>query len=450
MGDITLEINPRPQFLGYLQRKERYAVLVCHRRAGKSFCCVQDIGARALTHRRDNMDTAPLRYAYIAPTRDQAKDIAWGYAKDFFSAMRGVKINESDLKITLPKRQEIRLYSGENYERMRGLYFDGVILDEYADIDPDAWSTVIRPCLSDYGGWATFMGTPKGKNAFYSLWKSASKDGTWFSMMLRASESGILNEEELRDIQNDPNITRNQYLQEYECDFDVGTPGSIFLDDVVDAKKGGRISGDIMHYAGVPVYTVFDIGLPANTKCWVFQCVGDKVKFLQALTGHRELNTPSKWCDFLGQLARERGYSYGCHFLPHDGETVWMPSFKEAGLTNVECLPKPKDEWDPINLAKRMFNRIWINESECDSGIRALEAWSSRQVSKKTYYTNKPEHNWASHWCTAFSYAPLAIETGRCVNRAGQTRRSMRGGIRVRKGHGSKSIQSGFRGRVIK
>ncbi len=435
MTETKLVIHPRKAFKPYLTRKERYACVVAHRRAGKSFCFIQDIGHKALTHERKNMKVAPLRYAYVAPTRDQAKDIAWQYVKDFLSPIRGVRINESDLMATLPSRAQIRLYSGDNFERMRGLYFDGVILDEYADINPLAWSTVIRPCLSDYQGWATFAGTPKGKNAFWEVYQQSLEDDSWFSMILKASESHILPESELNDIKKDRTVTRDKFLQEYECDFNVANPGAIFLEEVEEARREGRINNDIMHYAGLPVYTAFDIGLPMNTKCWIFQIVGDKIKMLQHLSGGTKLNTPHKWVDLLKQLASERGYSYGCHFLPHDGEVVWKPIFIDAGITNIEALERPHDEWDTINVAKTGFNRVYINQKECEDGIRGLEFWATREVKQKNYNTNKPAHDWASHICTAFCYCLWAIHKGRTINRAGQSKRAMKGsGVRVRMG----------------
>jgi hypothetical protein len=451
MPDTQIVINPRKPFIPYLTRKERYACIIAHRRAGKSFALIQDINHKALTHKRGNMKVAPLRYAYIAPTRDQAKDIAWQYVMDFLSPIKGCKINQGDLKATLPSRAEIRLYSGENFERMRGLYFDGVVLDEYADIDPIAWSTVIRPCLSDYKGWATFSGTPKGKNQLWDVWNQAreNENKKWFHMMLKASESGILDADEIADIKSDVTITGDKYLQEYECDFNIANPGAIFLEEVELARKDGRINNDIMHYAGLPVYTAFDIGLPINTKCWVFQIVGDKIKMLMHLSGNPKINTPHKWVHLLTELGKERGYSYGVHFLPHDGETVWRPVFQDAGFDNTEVLEKSKDAWDYINVAKEDFGRVWISEKECQSGIRGLEFWSTIETKKKAYNSNTPAHDWSSHVCTAFCYAMLAIRRGRTINKAGMHKKGQRrGGVRVRTG--SFGSNSGFKGKVIR
>jgi len=157
---VKIEFRPRKAFRGFLETTKRWACLVLHRRAGKTFSALQVLLKRALTHQRKG---PPKRYAYIAPTRDQAKDIAWGYLKRFTAGIPGVIKNEAELTITFADQTSIRLYSGDNYERMRGLYFDGVVLDEPEDIDPLAWPSVIRPTLSDYQGWAVWIGTVKGK-----------------------------------------------------------------------------------------------------------------------------------------------------------------------------------------------------------------------------------------------------------------------------------------------
>ena len=190
---LIIKLNPRDQFRSYLERKQRWACLVVHRRGGKTFACIQDLLHRALTHKRPG---PALRYAYLAPTRDQTKDIAWGYLKAFTSQIPGVKVNEADLQVTLPNKASIRLYSGEAYERLRGIYLDGCVIDEFADIDPQAWHAVIRPCLSDYQGWATFIGTPKGRNAFWRFWDDALRDESWFTLILKADDSHILDSTE--------------------------------------------------------------------------------------------------------------------------------------------------------------------------------------------------------------------------------------------------------------
>ena len=93
------------------------------------------------------------------------------------------------------------------------------MLDEYALIDPRLWPEVIRPALADRGGSAVFIGTPRGRDAFYRIWREAQKDQAgWFAAMLKASETGILPESELAEAR--AQMSRAQYAREFECSFD--------------------------------------------------------------------------------------------------------------------------------------------------------------------------------------------------------------------------------------
>lgn len=415
---IIVELEPRDQFRGYLERKERWACLVVHRRGGKTFGCIQDLLHRALTHRREG---PALRYAYLAPTRDQTKDIAWGYLKQFTAQIPDVKVNEADLQITLPNKATIRLYSGEAYERLRGIYLDGVIIDEFADIDPQAWYAVIRPCLSDYQGWATFIGTPKGRNAFWRLWKEATGNPEWFTLQLKASESGILDSKELSDIKR--GTPAHIYDQEYECSFDVGRPGAIYSKSLAEARNNRRISNDVLWFKEAPVYTSFDVGAPLNQRCWIWQMVGDRINFLEALSGGDDCKTPADWA---GRLTQKQ-YRYGAHFIPHDAAQenggLWQEALKLGGLANVVPVPRQMSVWDGINLALDAFPRIGFNEEGCRDGIDSLDAYHSKEERDGVTIKNVPVHDWSSHGSDSFSLAHQAIKAGLVVDRTAIARR---------------------------
>ena len=203
---VTIELKPRPAFKEFVHSKHRWACIVAHRRAGKTFAVLQKLIKIAFEYKRSG---PPPRFAVISPTREQTKDICWAYLKEFVAAVPQVEINESELKITLPNKTTIRLYSGNNAERLRGLYLDGVIVDEPADVPPAAWSQVIRPCLSDYQGFAWFIGTPKGKDAFYKRHQQAQESPEWYSALIRASDSGILPPEELKSIRDDYTVSKS-------------------------------------------------------------------------------------------------------------------------------------------------------------------------------------------------------------------------------------------------
>jgi hypothetical protein len=221
-GISTNGYRARQAFMPFHARKQRWACLVVHRRGGKTVACVMDLIDAAM-----RADQAPAdvrakkpdpRYAYLAPTYAQAKDTAWEYLKRYTANVPGVEQRESDLMVRFRNGGRVRLYGAENYERLRGTYADGIVLDEYGDIDPRAWPEVLRPSLADRNGWAVFIGTPKGRNDFYAIHKEAENSPEWFSMTLRASQSGLLADGELADMRR--MMTADQYDQELECSFD--------------------------------------------------------------------------------------------------------------------------------------------------------------------------------------------------------------------------------------
>ena len=120
-----------------------------------------DLVHKALRHEK----CLDAHYSYIAPTYAQAKDTVWGYLKRFTAEVPRVDQRESDLSVLFGHNgARVRLYGSDSYDRLRGGYNDGVVLDEFGDWDPRAWPEVIRPSLADRGGWAAFIGTPKGRN----------------------------------------------------------------------------------------------------------------------------------------------------------------------------------------------------------------------------------------------------------------------------------------------
>jgi hypothetical protein len=193
MPDCVIPYTAREAFVPFHQRTERDAVLVCHRRAGKTVALVIELILRALANTRTQ---PPPQYAFFYPTWKRAKDIAWPYLKYYTKPIPGRIVREGDLSIELwdggPK---ITLYGAAN-SRGVGLYLDGVIYDECDEI-PNTVIAEVAPALMDRKGWSVYAGMLKGR---YNLWKRYSdlngKPGA-FTLCLRASESKIYSDAEL-------------------------------------------------------------------------------------------------------------------------------------------------------------------------------------------------------------------------------------------------------------
>ena len=417
MPDAELEIKPRKQFRDFVLDDKRWSALVVHRRGGKTFSSLQKLLYRALTHQRKG---PPKRYAYIAPTREQAKDIAWSYLKSFTHGLPGVTINESELKLTFEDKNPdgtagpndgmvIRLYSGDAYERMRGIYFDGVIIDEPEDIDPQAWPMVIRPCLSDYNGWAVWIGTIKGKRGQWARFVKASQDPKWFSLLLRASESGIIPEDELEDIKD--TSSEDAFEQEYECNPNIGRPGAIYAKEVAAAEAEGRVR-DFQPDGGAPVHTAWDLGSPENTVVTYFQRVGPFLYIIDCDAGLR-MTTGERIAHM-----NAKGYTYGTHCLPHDakqtrpGGMSYIEELESSGLKGCAVIPVTVDPERRINRMWEMFPNIYFHKERTANLLEALDAYHRKEITKTAEITSKIVHDWASHYADSFGYIAEAEAAG--------------------------------------
>lgn len=371
--------------------------------AGKTVACIMDLVDAALRCEKPNP-----RFAYIAPFYAQAKDVAWAYFKQFTAPIPGVEVHESELRIDLPNGARLRLYGADNYDRMRGVYFDGAVLDEYGDMDPRAWAEVIRPILSDRRGWATFIGTPKGRNHFYEIWQAAKENPSeWFTLMLRASETGLLPPEELEDARKV--MTPEQYEQEYECSFEAAILGAYYGREMQRLEAEGRIRS-VPYDPSLPVYTGWDLGLDDATAIWFVQVAGAEVRVIDYLeTNNEALSSIAR------SLLNERPYMYGEHYLPHDAEIRELMTAKSRkdtleslGVRPVRVAPRQNVE-EGINAVRNLLPRCVFDEKKCARGIEALRNYQREWDDKLKTFRKTPRHDWASHGADAFRYLAISL-----------------------------------------
>lgn len=233
---------------------KRFSVLVCHRRFGKTFLAINSLIDAACRTQK-----SAARFGYVAPYLKQAKQVSWDYLKRFAYRVPGVKVNETELSVTFPNDAVIRLYGSDNGEAMRGVYFDGVVIDEVADCRLETWPEIIRPALADRKGWAIFIGTPKGMNQFFDLYERARKDPDWYAGMYRADETRLIDEAELADARK--SMSEAQYRQEFLCDFSASADNVLIAIDLVsdamqrhyredEYRDGVRVLGVDVAYTG--------------------------------------------------------------------------------------------------------------------------------------------------------------------------------------------------------
>lgn len=390
--EVVIDYTPRAAFMPFHRRSQRWACLVVHRRGGKTVAAINDLIRAAITYQ----GPYPL-FGYVAPYRSQAKSVAWGYLKEFAAPIMRSS-NEQELTVTLLNGAVIRLHGADSADSMRGLGFSGIICDEFGDWKPSVFPLVVRPALSDKGGWAVMMGTPKGKNQFWDIVKTAQNDSDWFYMALPASKSGLLPVGELEAAK--AQISEDQYLQEYECSFEAAITGAIYGTEMRLASEGGRIC-EVPYDPAVPVYTSWDLGYRDDTAVWWYQVVAGEIRVLDfhAVSGA----TIKDLCE----VVLSKPYKYGKHHLPHDaraktlasgGKSIIEQMAEFLGLANLTIVPDLGVQ-DGIQAVRRILPRCWFHVERCDEGIEALRQYQREYDEDKKAFRQTPRHDWCSHPC---------------------------------------------------
>jgi phage terminase large subunit len=407
---ISFGYTPRP-IQAYLhqtlrQRKIRFFVAVCHRRFGKTRFALAELATAGLENPNHNP-----QYAYIAPTYGQAERIAWVYLKEMFENYPGIEKNEQKLRLRIPRHDKgdfitIWLLGAENPDSIRGIYLDGVIFDEYAQMTPVIWGEVVRPLLSDRLGWAIFIGTPKGMNQFYRMYQTAQTNMAknpelrWYAFSARASVTDIISKDELKALRAE--MSEEEYEQEFECSFQAALVGSYYGKYMVEAEEQGRI-GDVAFNPLYPVTTYWDIGIDDSTAIWFVQHIGERINVID----YYEMS--GMGLEHFADILKKKGYLYENHWFPHDGANrEWS-----SGVSRVKTaktllggktprIAKKTGVADGINAVRVMLKKVHFDKINCMRGLDALKNYERKYDSKNGIWQDSPLHNWASHGSDAF------------------------------------------------
>lgn len=395
--------KPRPLSLDFHARKERFAVIVAHRRFGKTVMCINDMVDKAIQNPLDFP-----RYAYISPLYKQSKDIAWTYLKHYAQPLTE-KVMESELTVILKNGAMVRLYGADNPDALRGVYFDGVIIDEYAQISPRLFGEIIAPTLSDRKGWCVFIGTPAGNNHFKTLWDDAQLQEIWFKRMFKATETGIIDDEELELIRHLPGSDENTYRQEMLCDFTAAVRGAFYGDQLNDLEDKGNM-GNFPYDPDRIVLTAWDIGYTDDTSIWFYQTDGKTFRVIDFLT------VSGYSVDDIEAELITRPYAYGTCYVPHDAKNKSFQTGKSTlelmRAKGMKCkVVANLSVQDGIQAVRKTLPQIQFNtvNAEVKLGVDALKQYQREYDDIKKIFKEKPLHDWSSNPADAMRMLALAM-----------------------------------------
>ena len=403
---VTIPYRPRSfqAEIHSLMASHRFGVLVCHRRFGKTVLSVNHLIKGALTCKKQRP-----RWGYIAPTYTQGKSTSFDYFKHYADPVPGRTVNQSELRVDFPNGGQTRIYGGDNADSLRGLYFDGVVLDEYGLHGANTFSGVVGPTLVDRGGSALFLGTPNGKNQFWEIAEHAKAEeaagnSEWFYREFKATETGLLDEGYLKAAR--AVMTEDEYAQEFLCSFEASVKGSIYGKEIAAARAAGRVC-NVPYDPALPVDTDWDLGIGDAMAIWFSQSLrSGEVRLID----YHEAS--GEGFPYYVNILNQKGYVYGSHWAPHDIQVRELGSGKSrldvAHGFGLKFKVTPRitgregvEVEEGIAAARLLFPRCWFDEVKTKPGLEALSNYRRDYNERLSEFKATPVHDWSSHGADA-------------------------------------------------
>jgi len=198
--------------------------------------------------------------------------------------------------------------------------------------------------------------------------------------------------------------------QEYYCSFDAQIPGAVYSREMASAHNDKRI-GHVPIEPALDVHTFWDLGRNKNSgnmAIWFIQALGKEIRAINYYQNHGE-GMPH-YIQYLKEFAAKHSIRYGEHYAPHDiGVTELMQG---AGKTRQQVardmgiifrmVPRIDKLQNGIEATRKIFPRVWFDETRCDLGISALSSYQYEFNDKTQTYADSPLHDWSSDGADAF------------------------------------------------
>lgn len=375
------------------------AVLVWHRRAGKDSFSLNWTAVSAL-HRRKGV------YWHMLPTAKQGRKVVWDSIdyhgrrvidQVFPPAIRR-STNQQEMRIELINGSIWQVVGSDNYDSLVGANPIGVVFSEYSVADPAAWR-FLSPILAENGGWSIFIYTPRGKNHGYKLYKLAKKNNSWFDELLPLDVSGAY-PVSIVDEEIAMGMPEEIAQQEYFCSFDAAVAGSLFGKQMNDAVNQNRITS-VPWEPSLPVDTGWDLGMNDDTVAWFSQTLPpNEIRIIDVIANRGE------GLEYYAKQLKERPYSYGDHFFPHDVKVREMGTGKsrleilhKLGIKGI-VVPKLSLQ-DGISALRGMIPKCYFDERKCETLTEAMMQYRTEFDEKHDTHRKQPVHDWSSHYADA-------------------------------------------------
>lgn len=245
---LTSVWSPHPGQQAIMARPERFRLVTCGRRWGKSEMAAHEALAFALENPASTV-------WWVAPTYEQANSYGFDKIKPLLSpeiTADTPKLSKPR-QITLVNRSEISFRSAEREDSLRGGGVHFLVIDEAGAVPDRAWVEELRPTLSDTQGRMLAIGTPKRRNWFYR-WFQRGQDAEYadtVSFQAPTKQNPYVPDEEVESAKTD--MPERQFRREYMAEF-IQETGGVFTDlqaRVLEDYDPDRVDGESPYSTGV-------------------------------------------------------------------------------------------------------------------------------------------------------------------------------------------------------
>ena len=334
--------------------------------------------------------------------------------------LAGQSNSDDDMRQSLINGSVFRVLGSTNTEALRGANGKIYWFDEFADQIIEAVN-VIAPITEANGGKRIYTGTPKidGINgetmrrmheAFKKEMRDKGKNSTKYTCYIDATH--YMTPAQLEKVRQGY-ILRNgndfKFRQEMLLDWGQSSESSYYGDIMSTKDKDGTI-GEHPYNPAYPVYTVWDLGRADTMVIGFFQYFKGKVRLIDMY------ETQNFGLDSIIPVLQSKPYTYGWHFLPHDGTVASLNDnvsriayLSSKGIGNVSTL-KREGVNIGIGRVKDGLPSLLINLGTTGSFTRRIRIYK-RKFNPVTGDYVGPDHKSESHIADMLRYMFAALAT---------------------------------------
>jgi len=387
-------------------------IAIYHRRAGKDKTLFNMVIKESLKRKGT--------YNYFFPEFAQGRRVIWdgidGSGFKFLDHIPDSLIqskNSTDMKIVLTNGSVIQIMGTDKFDKVRGSNPVGCVFSEFAFQNPKAWN-IIRPILTENGGWAAFNSSTNGKNHFYDLTQMALKNKNWFVQNYDCTQTFDDNgnryvTDEMIQEERDTGMSEELIQQEYYNSWTANAQGFYYLQILEELDRNKQICS-LPHDPSAPVETYWDIGCGDATSIWFVQTMGKVLHIIDYYSSN------NKGIDHYAKVLKNKPYVYKAHNFPHDiiniefgsGRTRYEVAeelFKGTRLNIVSKLSKEEGR----NAVRMILPNCYFDRARCKDGLDGLRNYRKEWDEKNQVFKDSDVHDWARDPADSFRYLAIGI-----------------------------------------